>query len=117
MLTAFLCGHMFDPNDFENYPDDYSGYCPNCIRMMKDNEAEKVDADEEPDGTGLMEYDGESFDDDEDINNDDSILDDYEEDVDEAEVDPFTDETEEDDDRLEEKVVREAVEALDSIYS
>ena len=117
MLTAILCGHQFDPDDFENYPDDYSGYCPNCIKAMKDREAENVDGDEEPDGTGLMEYGGESFDDDGDTNNDDSNLDDYEEGDEESDVDIFAEETEEDDDRLQDKVVKESLEMIDSIYS
>lgn len=116
MLTAILCGHMFDPNDFENYPDDYAGYCPKCVRDMKEKEAESVDGDDEPDGVGLMEFDGESFDDEEDPNNDESALDEYEDGDDTDYTDPFADETEEDYDRLEDKVVKEAVEALDSIY-
>ena len=116
MLTAFLCGHLFDPDDFENYPDDYAGYCPKCIEAMKDKESEGLDGDDEPDGAGIVEFEGDSFDDEEDINNDDSDLDDYAEDNDEIDVDPFADETEEDDDRLEDKVVRESLEKIDSIY-
>ena len=116
MLTAILCGHTFDPDDFENYPDDYAGYCPRCVKDMLDKEAENLDGDDEPDGVGLMEFDGESFDDEEDRNNDDSALDDYEDGEETDDTDPFADETEEDEDRLIDKTVEEAVSALDSIY-
>ena len=117
-MIAFLCGHNFNPDDFQNYPDDYAGYCPACIARMKD-EADQVDTDDEPDGTGLMEYDGDSFAEDDDSGNDESDLDDYEDDTEDSEIDedPLADETEEDDDRDIRQRAEEIAESLDSVYN
>lgn len=117
-MIAFLCGHDFNIDDFPNYPDDYAGYCPTCIAHMKD-EADQVDTDDEPDGTGLMEYDGESFAEDDEFGNDESDLDDYEDETEQSEIeeDPLADETEEDEDRDIRQRAEEIAESLDSVYS
>lgn len=102
ILTAFLCGHTFSPDDFENYPDDYAGYCPVCARKIADQRIASDDEDEEPDPTGIPEFDSDLPDDDDYVasGNDDTALDDYPEEDQEIEEDIFADDTEEEDDRL-----------------
>lgn len=102
---AILCGHDFDPDDFPNYPDDYAGYCPHCVSKMKDSEDEEIDGDDEPDGTGIMEFDGSSFAEDDEEGNDSEDIDAVAEDEDNIDEDPLADETEEDEDRDIEKSV------------
>lgn len=117
---AMLCGHEFDTDAFTNYPDDYAGYCPECIKELEESDDNFSDVDTEPDGNGIPQFDGDSFseDDDEDYDND-VALDDYEEyeNIEDDDIDPMAEETEEDHERELKQAAQEIVDSIDSIYS
>ena len=111
ILIAFLCGHSFIPSDFQNYPDDYAGYCPACVRAIMSQELNAADEDEEPDSTGVPEFNSDLPDDDdfEEAGNDADDLDAYEEEDQQVDEDVFADETEEDEDRTVAKIVSDLI--------
>lgn len=117
---AMLCGHEFDTDSFPGYPDDYAGYCPECIKALEESDDNFTDVDTEPDGNGIPQFDGDSFseDDDEDYDND-VALDDYEEEenIEDDDIDPMAEETEEDHDRELQRAAQEIVDSVDSVYS
>ena len=117
---AMLCGHEFDTDSFPGYPDDYAGYCPECIKALEESDDNFTDVDTEPDGNGIPQFDGDSFseDDDEDYDND-VALDDYEEEenIEDDDIDPMAEETEEDHDRELQRMAQEVVDSVDSVYS
>jgi hypothetical protein len=120
MITvAMLCGHEFDTDSFQNYPDDYAGYCPDCIKALEEADDNFSDVDLEPDGNGIPQFNGDSFseDDDEDYDTD-VALDDYaeEENIEDDDIDPMAEETQEDFDREEKQLAEEIANSLDSIY-
>ena len=118
--TAMLCGHKFDTESFPNYPDDYAGYCPECIKALEESDDNFTDVDTEPDGNGIPMFDGDSFseDDDEDYDND-VALDDYEEleNIEDDDIDPMAEETEEDHERELQRAAQEVVDSIDSVYT
>lgn len=116
---AMLCGHEFDTESFTNYPDDYAGYCPECIKELEESDDNFSDVDTEPDGNGVPQFDGDSFSEDDDEDYDDDVaLDDYAEDenIEDDNIDPMAEETEEDFDREEKQLAEEIANSLDSIY-
>lgn len=117
--TAMLCGHKFDTEQFQNYPDDYAGYCPDCIRALEESDDNFSDVDTEPDGNGIPMFDGDSFSEDDDEDYDEDVaLDDYEEqeNIEDDDIDPMAEETEEDHERDLQKAAMEIVDSLDSVY-
>lgn len=117
--TAMLCGHKFDTEQFQNYPDDYAGYCPECVKALEESDDNFVDVDTEPDGNGIPMFDGDSFSEDDDEDYDEDVaLDDYEEqeNIEDDDIDPMAEETEEDHERDLQKAAMEVVDSLDSIY-
>ena len=54
-MLAILCNHEFDPAAFENFADDYAGYCPRCMEQI---ERPDMDEEEDPDGSGVPEFSG-----------------------------------------------------------
>ena len=117
---AMLCGHEFDTDSFPGYPDDYAGYCPECIKALEESDDNYDDVDTEPDGNGIPQFDGDSFseDDDEDYDTD-VALDDYEEEenIEDDDIDPMAEETEEDHDRELQRAAQEIVDSVDSVYT
>ena len=116
---AMLCGHKFDTEQFQNYPDDYAGYCPDCIRALEESDDNFSDVDTEPDGNGIPMFDGDSFSEDDDEDYDEDVaLDDYqeEENIEDDDIDPMAEETEEDHERDLQKAAMEIVDSLDSVY-
>lgn len=117
---AMLCGHEFDTDTFPNYPDDYAGYCPECIKALEESDDNFDDVDTEPDGNGIPQFDGDSFSEDDDEDYDTDVdLDAYEENenIEDDDIDPMAEETEEDHDRELQRAAQEIVESVDSVYT